>query len=188
MPDIPQVLHRNTPTVAAGDNRGLVVRTIAYCRRPDEPQVTDERITHHQYDARGVLARSADSRLAMAGRANFTYLADLAGTALRTRSVDAGISITFNDAAGRPFLAVSQMGIDPEGNEDRSQAVTRTWRYEDRMFTGRLLSVTEQVADSEARVAERFVWAQVTQQARDHNLLGQVTRHYDPAGLAQANS
>ncbi|MFV3287074.1 RHS repeat protein, partial [Pseudomonas sp. NY15356] len=32
------------------------------------------------------------------------------------------------------------------------------------------------------------VWAPVTQQARDHNLLGQVTRHYDPAGLVQANS
>ncbi|ORL57493.1 hypothetical protein B7H17_26475, partial [Pseudomonas putida] len=150
--------------------------------------MTDERITHHQYDARGVLARSADSRLAMAGRANFTYLTDLAGTALRTRSVDAGTSITLRDAAGRPFMEVAQIATDEEGNDDLSQAVTRTWQYEVPSQAGRPLGVTEQVADSEARIAERFVWAPVTQQARDHNLLGQVTRHYDPAGLVQANS
>ncbi|MFV3287035.1 RHS repeat-associated core domain-containing protein [Pseudomonas sp. NY15356] len=188
MPDIPQVLHRNTPTVAVVDNRGLVVRTVAYCRQPDKPEVTDERITHHQHDARGVLARSADPRLAVAGRANFIYLADLAGTALRTRSVDAGTSITLRDVAGRPFMEVAQIATDEDGSDDLSLAVTRTWQYEAPSQAGRPLGVTEQVADSEARIAERFVWAPVTQQARDHNLLGQVTRHYDPAGLVQANS
>ncbi|MBF8720529.1 RHS repeat domain-containing protein [Pseudomonas guariconensis] len=179
---------RSTPSVTVADNRGLAVRTIAYCRRPDELQATDERITHHQHDARGVLARSADPRLAAAGRANFTYLSDLAGTALRTRSVDAGTSITLRDAAGRPFMEVVQVATDEEGNDDLSQAITRTWQYEAPAQAGRPLSVTEQVADSEMRIAERFVWAQVTQQARDHNLLGQVTRRYDPAGLVQANS
>ncbi|HGY9625482.1 TPA: RHS repeat protein, partial [Pseudomonas putida] len=114
---------RNTPSVTVVDNRGLVVRTIDYYRQPDKPEVTDERITHHQHDARGVLARSADPRLAAAGRANFTYLSDLAGTALRTRSVDAGTSITLRDAAGRPFMEVAQIATDEGGNDDLSQAV-----------------------------------------------------------------
>ncbi|UBM27365.1 RHS repeat protein [Pseudomonas sp. p1(2021b)] len=188
MPDTPQVLHRNTPTVAVVDNRGLTVRTIVYCRRPDELQVTDERITYQQHDSRGVLERSADPRLATAGRANFTYLTDLAGTALHTRNVDAGISITFNDAAGRPFLAVSQIGIDAQGNEDWSQAVTRTWSYEDRMLAGRPVGVTEQVAGNPARVTERFVWAGTTAQAQANNLVGQAVSHYDPAGLVKTTS
>ena len=188
MPDTEQALHRNTPTIAVVDNRGLAVRNLAYYRRPDEPEVTDELITHHQHDARGVLERSADARLAAAGRANFTYLTNFAGTALHTRSVDAGISITLNDAAGRPFMEVSQVGIDQAGNEDSGQAVTRTWQYEAPTLAGRPLSVTEQVAGEEARVVERFVWAGATQQARDHNLVGQAVSHYDPAGLQKTNS
>ncbi|MBF8792537.1 RHS repeat protein [Pseudomonas monteilii] len=188
MPDLPQVLHRNTPTVTVVDNRGLAVRTIAYCRRPDELQVTDERLTHHQHDARGVLARSADPRLAATDRANFIYRSDLAGTALHTRSIDAGASIILNDAAGRPFMAVSQVATDEDGHDDLRQAVTRTWQYEAPALAGRPLSVTEQVGDSEARVTERFVWADTTAQAQAHNLVGQAVSHYDPAGLVKTTS
>ncbi|MBF8743992.1 RHS repeat protein, partial [Pseudomonas guariconensis] len=92
--------------------------------------------------------------------------------------------MTLNDVAGRPLIAVTQISAD----QDLSQAVTRIWQYEARALAGRPLSVTEQVADGEARVAERFVWAEVTQRARDFNLVGQVVSHYDPAGLAKTNS
>ncbi|UBM23584.1 RHS repeat protein [Pseudomonas sp. p1(2021b)] len=177
-----------TPTIKVFDNRGLTVRDIEFHRHPDSPSTTDRRLTHHRHDARSFLVQSADPRLHARGLANFTYWTDLAGTALRTRSVDAGISLFLADAAGRPVMAIKEVGIDETGGADKSRAITRTWQYEAPSLAGRPLSMTEQVADSEVRIAERFVWAQVTQQARDHNLLGQTTRHYDPAGLAQANS
>ncbi|MFV3327601.1 RHS repeat protein, partial [Pseudomonas sp. NY15372] len=157
---------RNTPSVTVVDNRGLAVRTIDYYRQPDRPEVTDERINLYQFDARGSLACSADPRLAATDRANFIYRSDLAGTALHTRSVDAGTSIILNDAAGRPFMAVSQVATDEDGHDDLRQAVTRTWQYETPALAGRPLSVTEQVGDSEARVTERFVWADTTAQAQ----------------------
>lgn len=65
-------LFSNTPSVTVLDNRGLVVRDIAYHRPPDVPEVTNERITHHQYDARGALTKSADPRLHAVGLANVT--------------------------------------------------------------------------------------------------------------------
>ena len=178
----------NAPSVTVVDSRGLAVRNIDYYRRPDKPEATDERITHYRYDARGAQVRSADPRLAAAGRANFNYLADLAGTTLQTRSFDAGTSITLSDAAGRPFMEVSQVAIDENGNDDPSQAVTRTWQYEDPTLAGRPLSVTEQVVNGVARVAERFVWAGATAEAQASNLVGQVVSHYDPAGLVKTNS
>ncbi|EIV4335193.1 hypothetical protein L8Z36_004203, partial [Salmonella enterica] len=51
-------LFSNTPTVTVLDNRGLTVCDNAYYRHPDSPDVTSERITRHQYDARGFLTQS----------------------------------------------------------------------------------------------------------------------------------
>ncbi|MDX8000670.1 RHS repeat protein, partial [Xenorhabdus sp. Reich] len=138
-------LYFRTPTVTVLDNRGLTAREIQYHRHPTTPAVTDERITRHQYDARGVLAQSADPRLHDAELANFTYLTNLAGAVLRTKSADAGVTVALNDAAGRPFLVVNNIGTDENGAEDRSQAVTRTFQYEDNTLPGRLLGITEQV-------------------------------------------
>ncbi|EKT4523641.1 RHS repeat protein [Pseudomonas putida] len=187
MHNVEPELHRNTPTVTVIDNRGLNIREIVYHRHPDTPLRVEERITHHQHDARGFLARSADPRLANAGRVNFSYLSDLGGGTLRTRSVDAGGSVALNDVAGRPCLAVSQIGIDAQGCDDASQAVTRTWFYEDGA-SGRLLGVTEQAAGESTRIMERCVWAGLAQEARDLNLAGQRIRHYDPAGMVEVES
>ncbi|HHR6019989.1 TPA: hypothetical protein ACS7Z7_003716, partial [Providencia alcalifaciens] len=52
-----------TPTVTVLDNRGLNVRNVEYYRHPDTPAETEPRITRHQYDARGALIQSVDSRL-----------------------------------------------------------------------------------------------------------------------------
>lgn len=78
-------LFSKTPSVTVLDNRGLTVRDIAYHRHPDSPDVISERITHHQYDARGFLTQSADPRLHGAGLMNFSYLTDLTGRILRTQ-------------------------------------------------------------------------------------------------------
>ncbi|TCC09169.1 RHS repeat protein, partial [Kosakonia quasisacchari] len=79
-------LFSKTPSVTAFDNRGRVIRNIAWHRHPDFPDITDERITRHRFDARGLPSQSADPRLYAAGLANFSYLHDLNGTPLRTQS------------------------------------------------------------------------------------------------------
>ncbi|HDX4396578.1 TPA: RHS repeat protein, partial [Enterobacter bugandensis] len=170
------------------DNRGLTVRDIAYHRHPDTPDVTCERITRHRHDARGFLAQSADPRLHEAGRVNFTYLTDLTGTVLRTRGADNGTTVAFSDAAGRPFIAVSNIRTADDGTEDRHQAVTRTWQYEDTAMPGRPLSITEQVTGDAVRITERFVYAGNTDAEKALNLAGACVSHYDTAGLLQTGS
>lgn len=78
----------------------------------------------------GFLMQSADPRLHDAGLANFNNQTDLTGSVLRSQGVDNGIIVALNDAAGRPFLAVSNISTAGDGKEDRSQAMTRTWQYE----------------------------------------------------------
>lgn len=170
-------LFRRTPTVSVLDNRGLTVREIQYHRHPDTPETTHERITRHRYDSRGFLVQSADPRLHDAGLANFTCLTDLAGTVLRTESVDAGTSVSLSDVAGRPHLAVTGEGV------------VCTWQYEATTLPGRPLYMTEQAApDAPVRIAERFVYAGNTQAEKDRNLAGLCVRHYETAGLMQTDS
>ncbi|MDN2484179.1 RHS repeat protein [Kosakonia sacchari] len=172
-------LFSKTPTVMVLDYRGLTVREMAYHRHPDSPDLTDERIIRHQFDARGLPSQSADPRLAAAGLVNFAFISDLGGAPLRTQSADAGTTVVLNDAAGRIFLQVSNIGA---GN-DRSAAVTRTFQYEDAGLPGRPLSVTGQ-----GKISERFVWAGNSADEQTHNLAGQLVGHYDPAGLLSTNS
>ncbi|VFS15008.1 Uncharacterised protein [Enterobacter cancerogenus] len=177
-----------TPSVAVLDNRGLTVRDIAYHRHPDTPDVTDEHITRHQFGSRSFLAQSADPRLHEAGRVNFTYLTDLTGTVLRTRGADNGTTVALSDAAGRPFIAVSNIRTADDGTEDRRQAVTRTWQYEDAAMPGRPLCITEQVTGDAVRITERFVWAGNRDAEKALNLAGACVSHYDTAGLMQTGS
>ncbi|NHB98660.1 RHS repeat-associated core domain-containing protein [Photorhabdus stackebrandtii] len=181
-------LFSKTPTVTVLDNRGLTVRDIAYHRHPGSPDVTSERITRHQYDARGFLTQSADPRMHDAGLANFSYQTDLTGNVLRSQGVDNGITVALNDAAGRPFLAVSNISTAGDGTEDRSQAVTRSWQYEDSELPGRPLSITEQATGEAARITERFVYAGNSVEEKALNLAGLCVSHYDTAGLTQTDS
>ncbi|HYQ53117.1 MAG TPA: RHS repeat domain-containing protein [Pseudomonas sp.] len=176
-------LHRNTPSVAVLDNRGLVARTIDYHRHPDSLALTEARITRQQHDARGFMRHSSDPRLHAAGRLNFTWLTDLAGRPLCTQSADAGVSINLDDAAGRPLLAVARIALDEEGRHDRSEAVTRTWHYESADLPGRLLGISEQVNGLAACRLERLVYGANGEAQKAYNLAGQPCLHYDTAGL-----
>ena len=182
------VLFSKTPTVTVIDNRGLNVREIAYHRHPVSPDVTSERITRHQYDARSFLSQSADPRLHNAGLANFNYQTDLTGNILRSQGVDNGITLALNDVAGRPFLAISNINSTRDGTEDRSQAMTRTLQYEDAELPGRPISVTEQVRSEAAHITERFVYAGNGEAEKALNLAGKCVSHYDTAGLTQTES
>ncbi|WP_433646048.1 RHS repeat protein [Kosakonia pseudosacchari] len=178
------ILFTKTPTITVIDNRSLAVRELAYHRHPDSPDITDERIIRHQFNARGFPAQSADPRLAAAGLVNLGFISDLGGTPLRTQSADAGTTVVLNDAAGRIFLQVSNIGA---GNE-RSAAVTRTFQYEDASLPGRLLGITEQAAGDSACITERFVRGGNSADEQSHNLAGQLVSHYDPAGLLSTSS
>ncbi|MEJ8321652.1 RHS repeat domain-containing protein [Kosakonia sacchari] len=177
-------LFRKTPSVTVLSNRALTVRDIVYHRHPDAPDETDERITRHQFNARGFPLQDADPRLSAGGLSNGEFICDLNGTALRTQSADAGTSVALNDAAGRAFLQVSNIGSE----NDRSAAVTRTFQYEEAGLPGRLLSITEQVAGDNAHVTERFVRGGASADEQSHNLAGQLVSHYDPAGLLSTGS
>ncbi|MFJ3073787.1 RHS repeat-associated core domain-containing protein [Pseudomonas sp. NPDC087029] len=176
-------LHRNTPSVAVLDNRGLVARTIDYHRHPDSLALTEARITRQQHDARGFMRHSSDPRLHAAGRLNFTWLTDLAGRPLCTQSADAGLSINLDDAAGRPLLAVARIALDEAGRHDRSEAVTRTWHYESADLPGRLLGISEQVNGLAACRLERLTYGANGEAQKAYNLAGQPCLHYDTAGL-----
>ncbi|WP_228519591.1 RHS repeat protein [Morganella morganii] len=180
-------LHKKTPSVTVLSNRGQVVRDIVYHRHPDTPEKTDERITCHQFDKRGFLEKSADPRMQASGLSNFCYITSLSGQVLRTESADAGISLTLNDAAGRPVISISQIRTD-NGQDDRSRAVTQTFRYEGADSAGRPLSIAEQTAGQKTQVTERFVYAGSSEAEKAKNLAGICTHHYDPAGLMQTDS
>lgn len=180
-------VHRNTPTVTVVDNRGLVARTIHYHRHPDTPTLTQPRITRQQHDAKGFMTHSSDPRLHASGRGNFAWLTDLAGTPVCTQSADAGVSINLSDAAGRPLLAVSRIALDEHGEHLRSEAVTRTWLYENANLPGRLLGISEQVNGDVACRLERLVYAGNSAAEKAHNLAGQASQHYHTAGLLQTH-
>ncbi|ALL40423.1 toxin (plasmid) [Serratia marcescens] len=180
-------LFSKTPSVTVLDNRGLTISEIQYYRHPDKLHTTAELITRHQFDARGFQTHSADPRLHDAGLANLTYLTDLAGSILHTVSADAGATLKLSDAAGRPFMTVSNIRTASDNTEDRSQAVTRTWQYEDSELPGRPLSITEQVTGKTALITERFIYAGDSAKEKALNLAGACVRHYDTAGLTQTD-
>lgn len=45
-------LFSKTPAVTVLNNRGQTILNIAYHRHPESPDITTERITRNQYDAR----------------------------------------------------------------------------------------------------------------------------------------
>lgn len=187
-------LFSNTPSVTVIDNRGLVVQNIAWYRHPDTPDTTDTRITHHQYDARGHRLSSTDPRLFALQQQdktiqpNFRHLTSLSGDVMRTESTDAGITVSLNDVAGRPFMVVTDISAGKDGKDDKQQAVIRRFQYEGDNLPGRPLAIMEQTADGRACITERFVYAGSTQAEKVHNLAGQCICHYDTAGLVQTES
>ncbi|ATW30779.1 hypothetical protein BJP41_09850 (plasmid) [Candidatus Williamhamiltonella defendens] len=175
-------IHAHTPEVTVLDNRGLTVRTIGYHRHPETPDVTEERITRHQFDARGHLVTSIDPRLFARQqhdktvKPNVSYLTNLTGDVIRTESPDAGITVSLSDIARRPHWSKNAVGA------------LQTWQYEADTLPGRLLSVTEQPQGESARITERVVYAGHNENEKAHNLAGQAVRHYDTAGLTQTDS
>ncbi|AHJ75198.2 RHS repeat-associated core domain-containing protein [Kosakonia sacchari] len=173
--------YEKTPHLTVIDNRNQPVRTIQYYRSPDTLNETDERITYMRFNARSHLTESTDPRLFAlqkndtTTKANTTWITSLIGDVLSIDSVDAGRAVALNDCAGRPAFNISTEGL------------IRTWQYEDASLPGRLLTITEQAPNEQARITERFIWAGNSQAETNQNLAGRCVRHFDTAGLIQTN-
>lgn len=182
------LVSQNTPSVSVRDNREHTVRNLALYRHPNSLEVTELRRTCHLYDTRGRLGASADPRLHSFGIATFTYVNDLSGHRLIAHGRDNGGIISLTDTAGRSLFELSQIRLDFENDQDRSQAVIRTWEYEQPCLSGRPLRVAEQVCGGARHYTESLIYAGSERRERDANLCGKPVSHYDPAGVLKISS
>ncbi|TPG61559.1 RHS repeat protein [Ewingella americana] len=177
---IPQ-LYQHTPSVGVLDNRGLAVRDIAYNHAAVADPIV-ELISRSEFSPAGYLTSSIDPRLFTARQTdasvtpNFRYQHDLAGSALRTDSVDAGWQVTLVDAEGRPVWHSDARGT------------LRRYEYEAIALPGRPLALYEQPAGEAEQLAEHFVYAGNAAADKQFNLAGQVLHHYDTAGVTRLTS
>jgi RHS repeat-associated protein len=165
-------VHRDTPSLAVADPRGLAVRAIQYHRRQAVDPV-DVRITHQRFDPAGRPVASRDPYLfALAQNdasvpVNLSQVFSLSGAPLASDSVDAGWQVAFQGAAGQIVERWDGRG-------------SRTLTEFDALL--RPVAVRERGGDCTEHVLERFSYADTGAESVTHNLCGQLIRHDDPAG------
>ena len=183
MNKLSQQCYSRTPSVVVYDNRGSTIREINYCRHPDSINQTDERITRHQYHARGYLERSIDARLYDTQQSdtsiqpNIQQTVSLGGAIALSQGVDNGTSFSLNDIEG---LAAQQIN---------AQGTVTTYEYADQRFVRHLENVKEgTLGENNTRMIQRLEWASYSDQSIAKNQVGKCIRHYDSAGLKTYNS
>ena len=166
-------LHHHTPSLGAFDPRGLEVRCVAYHRR-STAQPPEARISRQSYTASGFLCEQWDARLGALHekdpslQPNQRTVFSLSGYVLCCRNLDQGPRIV-------------RVGASNQVLERWDGAGTRH-RYEyDSLL--RLTAVFEQPANApQPRCAERFSYAQASDEEAAGNGCGRLRRHDDPAG------
>lgn len=161
-----------TPTLSVIDPRALAIRSVAYCRHPDKPDI-DARITRQVFDNAGRQVASWDPRLwGVAPKPNLTTSYALSGQALFTDSVDAGWQVRLLNEAGSVCS-----DWDARGSQSHRQ-------YDDLQ---RPLALTEQAHEGQSCVVERWTYGSATDDCAQHNQCGRPIRHDDPAGNRHFN-
>ncbi|MFJ4142252.1 RHS repeat domain-containing protein [Pseudomonas sp. NPDC089734] len=150
------MLHAHTPTLTVTDPRGLVVRSVAFCRR-EQDQPTDERVTRHTHDAAGRLIGQRDPRLT---HSNLDTTYSLSAQVLLTDSVDAGWRLGLWGDSGQVVTTWDGRG---------------TQRHTEYDALLRPSVITEQ-----GLITERFTYG--GPDAFAHNQCNQLLRHDDTAG------
>ena len=129
--------------------------------------------THHELDIQGRETGSADPRLFERGLSNFGHSHDMSGNEICTRSADAGSRWTLPDVLGRPTHEWDERHhrVSTSYDELGRPYEVRLWHEADARHDGTLIETMVHGEDlpREAAVAG--------------NLLGQVVRHYDEAGV-----
>ncbi len=158
-------LHRNTPSLAIIDPRGLSIRSVQMSRTTEE-RPAEIRVTHQRFDPAGRSVAGHDPRLFeqallhLDTPANLHRTFSLSGGVLLVESVDSGWCLTFASEAGQAL----------ERRDGRDSC--RVTEYDDLLRPARILE--------QGRTVERFGYGAAD--AFEHNQCNQVIRHDDPAG------
>ena len=173
--------HWNTPASIEIDALGRTIRAIA---RNGSNSATDWYVTLSTYDIRGNLLTVTDAL----ERPAFSYFYDLSpkgeedesSQVLRIESIDAGIKRIIFDAVGNEIERRDSKGALILSSYDLVDRPIRVWARDDR--------------NSEVTLRERLEYGDGSDpnqpepernDNRDRNLLGQLTRYYDEAGLIE---
>lgn len=168
-------LCNGTPEISVHDNRGQAVRQLRYNRR-DVSQPVEEQIERHELALTGQPLSLTDARFFAAnnGLANFRYVTSLSGRILQQVSLDAGENWVLFNAAGSSVWA-----CDANGTQSRME-------YD---VLGRPGAAYQQQADeSVERVADRFIYGETVNDAKNRNLRGQCVEHYDAGGRVEISA
>jgi len=164
--------HWNTPSSIVLDPLG---RTVSATARNGQDPTKDWYTTQSSYDIQGNLISVTDAL----GRVAFQYAFDIAKRRWRMDSIDAGRRDTVLDVLGNPSEGRDSKGALSLQGYDVLHRPIRLWTRDNtsgpvtlrqRMDYGDGGAVDQPVADRAA--------------ARAQNLLGQLTRHHDEAGLS----
>ena len=112
------------------------------------------------------------------GRVAFRYVFDLAKRRWRMDSIDAGRRDTMTDAFGNPIEGRDSKGALSLQAYDVLHRPIRLWARDDSAGT---VTLRQRLEYGDAGFADQP--AAERNAARDRNLLGQLTRHHDEAGL-----
>lgn len=166
-------IHRNTPSLAAIDPRGLIVRNIEYHR--STAQVEPQARIHRQVFGRsGLMIEQWDPRLLQLSRseagtqANQRTVYSLGGHALRVDSVDAGWRLLLPGEAGQLLEEWDGRGAHQAHHYDQYV---------------RPVAVFEQAGnDQQPLCVERIAYAPHSLEEAARNRCGRVVRHDDGGG------
>jgi insecticidal toxin complex protein TccC len=165
-------IHRNTPTLAVNDPRGLAILNVNYWRA-DAALASEPRIERTLRDVAGRVVEQWDARLWALqvidpqAPASLTTTHALNDIALRSDSSDAGVQVRLPGLAGQTLF-----------NWD-SRGTCREIAYDDLL---RPVAVFEEGTGVPRRCAERFAYGRPGFGEALRNQLGQLIRHDDPAG------
>jgi RHS repeat-associated protein len=158
--------HWDTPASIVIDALGRIVETVQRNRKAPGEEVEEYR-THTAYDIRGNVIEIKDTL----ARPAFHHVFDLANRRLRLDSIDAGLRLTFFDAAGTPVEARDGKGAVTLRAYDNANRPTHIWARDN--------------SNETATLRERMEYGdELSDQtdARDKNLVGEIYRRLDEAG------
>lgn len=165
-------IHARTPGLMVTDPRGLVLRTVGYCRR--EPRaIAQPRVHAHWYDAAARPIAQWDPRQfahfqnARSETPNQQTVFSLSGMPLQQRSVDAGWKVIAYDVQGRVSDSWNSNGTHTHTSYDHFSRLSAT-------------IVTD--ALGAARTVQRLSYWPIDQAHAAANLCGAISRHDDESG------
>jgi RHS repeat-associated protein len=166
--------HWNTPATVRLDPLGRTVEVVARSRAPAGSLAAplppiEEHVTRSRYDVQGNLLAVTDAL----GRVAFLHTYDLAGRALRTDGLDAGMKRSVLDAAGSPLETRDAKGALALHGYDALNRPVRRWA---RDRAGEAVTLREMLVYGDDPGLAGSAPAQ-------HNLLGRLHEHRDEAGV-----